>query len=123
MANELNIQLDPNYQTGLTVSADVKSQDGAVVDTVALAEVGVSGYYTGNFPSAAQGVYKVSFYTDTDTLLGVGEIHWNGSAEIGLNDIVTEIEANTGINRIVVKNLKATLSTKKLIGKVVKVVL
>ncbi|MEO0496827.1 MAG: hypothetical protein AAF141_05575 [Pseudomonadota bacterium] len=88
MADELEFTGDPASQSGLTVIARVYSYAGAQVggDVTTSEDGGSEAIYTGDMPSAAAGEYLVRFFEGT-TLLGQGEIIWDGSQEITLTDI------------------------------------
>lgn len=61
---------------------------------VALAEQGSSGYYVGDFPVVAAGVYQVEVRDQaggspatTDTLAGAGSVEWDGTAVLPLSGL------------------------------------
>ena len=83
MANELNIQLN----TGLTVTAQLVQAAAQVGVDIGLTESGtLSGFYSGNMPAVAAGVYLVRFVS-AGSAVGSGQIVWDGSAEIDLGDL------------------------------------
>ena len=96
MANELNLQLDPSSQTGLSVVADIKNAAGVSQGTVALTEVGADAYYTGNAPALSDGSYTVVFEDDTG-LLGLGILHWQGGAEVNIRTLALDV---AGLNDV-----------------------
>lgn len=79
MANELNIALAQS-QTGLSVTAQLYQNGVASGSPLALSEVGVTAYYTGNMSGAA-GDYQILFRAAGENV-GSGSIRWDGSAEI-----------------------------------------
>ena len=84
MANELNIQLG---QTGLTVTAQLVQAAAQIGSDISLAESGtLSGFYTGDMPAVAAGVYLVRFVS-AGSVVGSGQIVWDGSAEVDLDDL------------------------------------
>lgn len=88
MANELNIQLDPFTETGLTLIGKVKSLSGVQQGSdVAMTETSSSGQYTGdfNFALLADGDYVVSFET-ISFFYGSGELLIKDSQEVKTSD-------------------------------------
>lgn len=68
MANEINIQLDPFLETGLTLIAKIFNKTGTQQGSnISLSETS-TGFYTGNFDfsSLADGDYIVKFQTSTE---------------------------------------------------------
>lgn len=104
MVNEFNIQLDPNTQSGLLVYVRIKAPGGEIIGgPVELAEVNEeTAFYSGNMDvelGLSSGTYIIVFYNnDGNGVLGVGELHWNGSREITLIDI--EIIRKALMNRM-----------------------
>ena len=83
MANELNIQLDPFLETGLTLVAKVFNTTGTQQDSdVSLSETS-TGFYTGDFDLSglADGDYVVKFQTATE-FYGSGELIVKDGAEV-----------------------------------------
>ena len=85
MANELNIQLDPFKEHGLTLIARVFNKTGSqqgsdVTMTISTTNL---GFYTGNFPLGAinDGDYIVKFQTTTD-FYGSGILSVKDGAEV-----------------------------------------
>lgn len=61
---------------------------------IAMSEQGTSSrYYAGTMPSVAAGVYYavylVGSVTETDTVIGVDTIHWDGSAVVAAGTLTT----------------------------------
>lgn len=92
MANEINIQLDPGSDSGLTVSAQVRAPDGTLADTVVLSEVGSTAYYTGDLGTVAAGSYLVAFLSG-GALVGTGALFWDGSAEVDPRTLDADLPA------------------------------
>ncbi|MEI8293028.1 MAG: hypothetical protein WCG66_03755 [bacterium] len=76
MANELNIALS----TGLTVTAQRYQSGAAVGAAISCAEVGSTGFYSGNMTGAA-GAYQLAFIA-AGANVGSGSIVWSGTAEV-----------------------------------------
>jgi hypothetical protein len=76
MANELNIALS----TGLTVTAQRYQSGAAVGAAISCAEVGSTGFYSGNMTGAA-GAYQLAFIA-AGANVGSGSIVWDGTAEV-----------------------------------------
>ncbi len=92
MANELNIQLDPFSDSGLTLIAKVFNSDGTQLGSnTAMTEVGSRAYYTASFSlvSVVDGAYLISFETATD-FYGQGVLYVKIGDEIDLSDVETE---------------------------------
>ena len=108
MANE--IQAD--FTTGKTLYAQVRSATGAIWNTasaalqayvtaniadydIAMTEQGTaSGYYAGNMPAAAGGVYNVVVKVrvggapaETDPTIATGQIEWSGTVVNSLDGV------------------------------------
>lgn len=82
MADELQFYGDPSSDTGLTVVARVYDEGGSQVGSdVSCSEIGSLAIYQGDMPSASSGLYGVRFFSGA-TLLGQGDIQWNGSTEV-----------------------------------------
>jgi len=96
MANELNIQLNPFKDSGLTLVAKAFNPDGTQLGSdVAMTEVGSRAYYTANFSLAAvsDGAYLISFET-TNKFYGSGILYVKDNTEINVNDLETETLAS-----------------------------
>jgi hypothetical protein len=90
MANELNIDF---RQTGLTVTATLVQGTAAVGSAINLTESGtLSGFYSGDMPAVAAGIYNVRFQSTSDRT-GRGVIAWNGTAEV----IIPEPQIRTAL--------------------------
>jgi len=92
MANELNIQLDPFSDSGLTLIAKGFNSDGTQLGSnVTMTEVGSRAYYTASFSlvSVADGAYLISFETATD-FYGQGVLYVKNGDELDLSDVETE---------------------------------
>ena len=96
MANELNLRLSPG-QTGLTIVARLRQPGGNQQGSdIATAENGTAaGFYSASVPGATPAnVYTVDFFdTINIRLVGVGELHWNGTEELTIEDAVDDIAA------------------------------
>jgi hypothetical protein len=92
MANELNIDF---RQTGLTVTATLVQGTAAVGSAINLTESGtLSGFYSGDMPAVAAGIYNVRFQSTSDRT-GRGVIAWNGTAEVIIPE--TQIRSALGL--------------------------
>lgn len=103
MANELNIQLDPFKDSGLTLVAKAFNPDGTQLGSdVAMTEVGSRAYYTATFSLAAvsDGAYFISFET-TNKFYGSGILYVKDNTEINVNDVETETLAASRETNIV----------------------
>jgi hypothetical protein len=92
MANELNIQLDPFSDSGLTLIAKGFNPDGTQLGSnITMTEVGSRAYYTASFSlvSVTDGAYLVSFETATD-FYGQGVLYVKNGDELDLSDVETE---------------------------------
>lgn len=87
MANELNIVEETNK---VDVIAKVISTSGQVGANIALGEIGSTGVYTGDFPATGAGRYTVK-YEDSLGLIGSSEVQWNGTAELGFDNITVAV--------------------------------
>lgn len=83
MANELNIALDPNTRSGLSVEARLYLAGAQVGSDIALTESGSTAFYSGDVAAGtAAGIYAVGFYNaTTGDQLGAGTLAWNGTTE------------------------------------------
>lgn len=77
MANELNILLS----TGKTITADVLNGSTVVASNISLSERGTTGHYYGNIAGLVAGNYFIVF-KEGSTLVGYGELYWDGSKEV-----------------------------------------
>lgn len=87
MSNEINIQLDPFLETGLTLVAKVFNKTGAQQDSdVSLSETS-TGFYTGDFDLSglADGDYIVKFQTATE-FYGSGKLKVKDGVEVELSN-------------------------------------
>lgn len=85
MANE--IQYSSLADTGATLTGEVYDVSGTQVGgTVTMTEVGVTGIFRGNFPTADPGKYNVRIFQST-TLKGQDTMFWSGDFEINLYTI------------------------------------
>jgi len=92
MANELNIQLDPFNDSGLTLIAKGFNPDGTQLGSdVTMTEVGSRAYYTASFSltGVADGAYLISFETATQ-FYGSGVLYVKDGDELDLSDVETE---------------------------------
>lgn len=82
MANELNIQLDPFTEQGLTLIAKVFNKAGTQQGSDVAMTESSTGFYTGNFAlgSISDGDYIVKFQTTTD-FYGSGILSVKDNAE------------------------------------------
>jgi hypothetical protein len=83
MANELNIQLDPFTESGLTLIAKVFNKAGTQQGSDVAMTESSTGFYTGNFAlgSISDGDYIVKFQTTTD-FYGSGILSVKDGAEV-----------------------------------------
>ena len=98
-------QLDGNVFLSNGESDEVWGAGGNDADfyDMAMAEDGVGGHYIGTFDiSIAEGVYRISVFlqaggspVDGDLAIAQGEIYWDGSAEITLSTLDSDINAST----------------------------
>ena len=110
MANELNIQLDPFSQTGLTLLARVYSKTGVeqTGSPVSMTEVGTA-LYSGDLTVSGFGddAYSVRFETNTpDKLYGTGELYVRNGAEVSQEDFF-----NGALDTVANVTLVATTTT------------
>lgn len=92
MADELRyIGLDT--QSGLTLTAQIYGEDGVQVGaSISVSEVGSTSIYTGDMPAVGAATYSVRFFNGS-TVLGVGEIEWDGTQEVTARDLAASIAA------------------------------
>ena len=102
MANELNIQLDPFANTGLTLLAKVYSKDGTQQGTTVTLTENSQSLYSGDFSlsSINDGAYAVRFETNTpDKLYGTGTLFVRNNAEVSqenfFNPSLDEVTTDT----------------------------
>ena len=90
MANELKfIGLDTD--TGLTLTAQIYGEDGVQVGgAIAATEVGSTAIYTADMPVVGAATYAVRFFNGS-TVVGSGQIEWNGTEEVTARDLETDI--------------------------------
>jgi len=103
MANELNIQLDPFSDSGLTLIAKGFNPNGTQLGSdVTMTEVGSRAYYTASFSltSVPDGAYLISFETATD-FYGQGVLYVKDGNELDLSDIETEVLATVRETNII----------------------
>lgn len=99
MANELNIQLDPFNDIGLTLIAKGFNPDGTQLGSdITMTEVGSRAYYTADFSltGVADGAYFISFETATK-FYGSGVLYVKDNDELDISDIAPD---NAGITQI-----------------------
>lgn len=116
MAAELQLA---HGTTGRTLYAVLRSATGTVYNTagaafeaynasnwtsydIALTEQGTSGYYVGDMPAVAAGIYAVEVRwqaggspATTDTTVGSGEVNWTGTVVAALSDVKTKTDQLT----------------------------
>jgi len=117
MANELNIQLDPFLEAGLTLLAKVFNQAGAQQGSDAAMTESSTGFYTADFSlaSIADGAYTVKFQTAA-AFYGSGILNVKGNAEVILStfdpasDAVTTDTASRDASKADVSDLATTAS-------------
>ncbi len=103
MANELNIQLDPFSDSGLTLIAKGFNPDGTQIGSnITMTEVGSRAYYTASFSltSVSDGAYLISFETATD-FYGQGVLYVKDGNELDLSDVETETLASARETNII----------------------
>jgi hypothetical protein len=120
MANEINIQLDPFLETGLTLVAKVFNKTGTQQGSdVSLTETS-TGFYSGDFAVSglADGDYIVKFQTATE-FYGAGELKVKDGAEVivptkaELDAAQSSIEGNiAALNNISTADIRTELSTE-----------
>lgn len=96
MANELQFPLG---QSGLsTIVANLYLSGGArtlAAGAIAMSDTGTPGMYWGTVPSGlAAGSYTVSVYNSA-TLVGAGDLEWDGSQQITSDTLLTAFNATT----------------------------
>lgn len=97
MPNELNILLS----TGRTITADILNGSTVTASNISLSERGTTGHYFGNISALAAGSYFVVF-KEGSTLVGYGELYWDGTKET-INKLDADISTRatqTSINSI-----------------------
>lgn len=123
MAKELQFYGDENYDSGLTVVAEIFDAEGSQIGLdIECSEVGSLAIYIGNMPSASPGVYSVRFKTDTNVLIGQGSIEWDGEQEISgstLNSLIDEIHQIHGLDQ---SNPMTVTPTQRSAGSIVQVI-
>jgi len=130
MANELQLRFNVSGDTlyaQLVRNTDGKIWNGTTFEsitaadwslyTITVTEVTGTGYYFGNMPSVAQGLYNVHFFlqaggspADTDHEVGGGAINWSGSVDLGLFQVAL---SSSGLDAVVVEtglNARQSLS-------------
>ncbi len=83
---------------------------------IALTETPASSYrYLGTMPAVAAGLYSVAVYEQagaapavSDTLVGTGQIHWSGTAELGMHGVL--LSNGTGSGQVVLASGKVSLA-------------
>ena len=110
MANELNIQLNPFTETGLTLLGKVYDKTGAQVGSnVSMSDSNSVALYTGDFSlgSVSDGEYLVRFETNTpDKLYGIGSLFVRNNAEVSQQDFF-----NGALDTVANVTLVATTTT------------
>lgn len=95
MSNELNIQLNPFNETGLTLLGKVYNKTGTQVGAnVSMSDVNNVALYTGDFAlgSVADGEYLVRFETNTpDKLYGIGSLFVVDNKEVTQDALYTTL--------------------------------
>lgn len=95
MADELQFA----RETGLTITASVYGADGTLISgSIACGEIGTTGLYIGDMPTASAGSYTVIFADSTEGFVGAGKIEWDGSAEITVRTLDTNVGALNNFN-------------------------
>ena len=109
MANELNLPLNPETQSGLDIVAILKEPGGFDIgDPIQLSENGNTAFYSASMPEGfAQGHYIVCFYSGS-SMVGVGEIFWNGNEEIDIRTVDL-------VRKALLNNMKVNDETNMLI--------
>ena len=116
MANELNIQLDPFTESGLTLIAKVFLKVGLQLGSSVAMTESSTGFYTGNFAlgSIDDGDYIVKFQTTTD-FYGSGILSVKDTAEVVPS---TFNPSSDTIEGTLTHNAMMKLQTAALTGKV-----
>lgn len=118
MANELAYYGDPATESGLTVVARIINVDGSQNGgDVSTSETGSTARYVGNMPAVSAGSYGVQFFDSTaGTLLGQGQIFWDGTAEVDSLTLDTDVDAiladTAAMQPTVATNLDAAVSSR-----------
>lgn len=83
MANEIEFySIDTSY-TGAQLVARLLSLGVQVGADIALSEVSNSGNFIGSIPeSFDEGTYLVKIFNDSENLISIGEISWDGEKEV-----------------------------------------
>lgn len=97
MAGELICHAGPNF-TGLTVKGHLFQAGAQVGADIVTAESGTTGNYVGDMPAVGAGTYAVSFTDAADNQLCVGDMVWDGTAEVVLDTQVDELHKLQGLN-------------------------
>ncbi len=91
MAKELNIA---QPQSGLTITAQIFNNGATVVTSITCSEVGTTRFYSGDVSGVTTaGTYQVVFYNSGVTPLAIGDLVWNGTSELLINDLSTATTA------------------------------
>jgi hypothetical protein len=110
MANELNIQLDPFNETGLTLLGKVYNKTGTQVGSnVSMTDTNSVALYTGDFAlgAVADGEYLVRFETNSpNKLYGIGSLFVRNNAEVSQQDFF-----NGALDTVANVTLVATTTT------------
>lgn len=86
MANELQFYGDTSLFPGKTVVGKVYDASGTQVGSdITMTEVGSTGIFRGDMPTAAKGSYGVRFIFN-DIIAAQGEIFWDGNNEVTILD-------------------------------------
>ena len=84
MSGELRFNGDPGSDSGLTLTASLYGSDGVLhTASITLTEIGSTAIYKGDMPTAVADCYTFRVLNGS-SLLGDGEITWDGTAEITL---------------------------------------
>lgn len=94
MSNELRIAGDPNFDSGITVTATLYNPDGTVhTSGIPCPEVGTNAIFVGDMPAAVAGNYLVRYFLSTGDLYGQDCLMWDGSQEVTGNPEVDSVES------------------------------
>ena len=115
MANELNIQLDPFNETGLTLLGKVYDKTGTQIGSnVSLTDSNSVALYTGDFSLSAvgDGEYLVRFETNSpNKLYGIGSLFVRNNAEVSQENFYSEsVNALTDYGTDTKTNVKPSVS-------------
>lgn len=84
MSGELRFNGDPSGDSGLTLTASLYGSDGVLhTASITLTEIGSTAIYKGDMPTAVADCYTFRVLSGS-SLLGDGEITWDGDAEVTL---------------------------------------